>query len=269
MLVTLGLLAVWFVAYALGLSGLQERADQRVLYGQLREQLALATAPVGGAISPGAPIAVLQIPALGVSNDVVVEGTSSSALRLGPGHRRDTPLPGQAGVSLVYGRSVTFGAPFRNLSALGPKDTIVVTTGQGEFTYVVDSVRRPGDPLPPPPAADQGRLTLVSAEGSGRLASFTASDTVFVDATMQGKVQPVLAGRPASVGDAETSMGSDTSGLVALVLWLEALVLVAVGVVWAARRWGGWQTWVVSVPVVLAVLWGTTSVAFGLLPNLL
>ena len=35
-----------------------------------------------------------------------MEGTSSGTLMSGPGHRRDTPFPGQAGVSVIVGRPV-------------------------------------------------------------------------------------------------------------------------------------------------------------------
>ena len=54
---------------------------------------------------------MLDIPAIGIANMVVVEGTSPENLTLGPGHLRDTPLPGQAGISVVFGRRATFGAP--------------------------------------------------------------------------------------------------------------------------------------------------------------
>ena len=37
----------------------------------------------------------MQIPAIGLHDVVIVEGTDSGDLRDGPGHRRDTPLPGQ------------------------------------------------------------------------------------------------------------------------------------------------------------------------------
>jgi sortase A len=268
-IVALGGLAAWFVAYAFGFSALQEHASQRVLFGQLREQLALATAPVGGVIPPGDPVAILDIPDIGINDMVIVEGTSSATLQSGPGHLRNTALPGQEGVSVVLGRSVTFGAPFRRINDLSPGDTVEVTTGQGRMLYRVSAVRWPGDPLPPLPAAGESRLTLVSSEGLGKLGPMIASTAVYVDATLQGKVKPTPSGRPAAIAGAEQPMAVDTSNLMPLVLWLEALLLVAIGLVWSARRWGGWQSWIVGVPLVVAVLWGTTAAAFGLLPNLL
>jgi len=53
-------------------------------------------------------------------SQVVVGGTSAGDLESAPGHRRDTALPGQVGVSLIYGRAVTFGAPFGQLDGCGP-----------------------------------------------------------------------------------------------------------------------------------------------------
>ena len=118
MLTGLAVLGIWFVLYAVFFSGIQESHTQRVLYSQLRYELAQATAPLGGAIAP-APIAYLQIPAIGLSQ-VIVEGTSSEDLASGPGHLPATPLPGQAGNSQIFGRSVTFGAPSANCGSCDP-----------------------------------------------------------------------------------------------------------------------------------------------------
>ncbi len=52
-------------------------------------------------------------------------------------------------------------------------------------------------------------------------------------------------------------------------LWLEALVVIVVGGVWAWGRWGRWQSWIVVSPVLVAVLVGTSRTAARLLPNVL
>jgi len=263
------LLALWTVLYAMVLSSVQQSGAQKQLFAQLREELALGTAPLGGQIDPGSPVALLRAPEVGIDKAVVVEGTSSSVMRDGPGHRRDTPLPGQPGVSVIYGRSVTYGGRFAHLTALSPGDPITVVTGQGTFTYRVDGVRRTGEPLPPVLASDASRLTLVTAESSGWERGWTIESTVYVDASLVGKVAPAPSGRPTVLPDAEQPMGRDLSALFPLVLWLQALVLVVIVIVWARLRWGVWQTWVVGVPVVVALAWGTTNTAFALLPNLL
>jgi hypothetical protein len=72
---------------------------------------------------------------------------------------------------------------------------------------------------------------------------------------------------PASSAD-EAPMKNDTASLVVLVFWLQALLIAAVAAVWAWRRWGAWQTWIVGTVVIVALLWGASSSAALLLPNL-
>jgi sortase A len=121
--------------------------SQQLKYEQLREHVADQTEKIGGTIDPGTPIGLIEAPAIDMRY-VVVEGTSSGDLRAGPGHRRDSPLPGQGGVSIIYGRAVVFGAPFERITELRKGDTITVTTGQGTFDYLVDGVRHAGIPVP-------------------------------------------------------------------------------------------------------------------------
>ncbi len=260
-------LAGWFVIFVLGLSGLQASRDQQLLYAQLREQLALATVPVGGDIAPGTPVALVEAPGIGL-RAVVVEGTSAGDLRSGPGHRRDTPLPGQAGTSVLYGRAAGFGGPFGRLVELRQGDTVTITTGQGSFDYRVDGVRRAGDVLPEKLPAGAGRLTLVTAEGRSWRAGWAPDRVVYVDATLVGAAQPAPSGRPTAVPKAETAMQSDPGALVAVVLWLQLLVAGAAAAAWAQARWGGAQAWLVCVPVVLAAVWGASGAAVQLFPNL-
>jgi sortase A len=274
MVAGLSLLAIWALGFALLFSRLQEHRGQHALYGDFREKLALQTARIGpdatgDPIPVGEPVALLTAPAAHLADLVVVEGTSSGALQSGPGHRRDTVLPGQAGVSLVYGRSVTFGGPFASIAGLRAGDEIRAVTGQGKFVYRVAGVRRPGDPLPPLPAAGASRLTLVTAESSGWRSGWSPTGTVYVDAVLTSpKTAPASPGHLARVPESEKSMRPDTSGLMALVLWLQGLLLTAIGMVWAWRHWGAWPTWVVGSVVLLALLWGATGSATLLLPNL-
>lgn len=267
-LAVLAVLAVWLVAQLTVLGGLSEHRAQVTLYGQLRGELASATAPTGGVIPPGAPVALVVIPSLGVEH-VVVEGTASGDLLSGPGHRRDTVLPGQEGTAVLYGRAHTFGAPFANVADLRSGQEVVVRTAQGRSTYRVTGVRRAGDPLPAPLAPGHGRLTLVTGDGSGRLAALTAGSTVYVDATLVGKPFAAPPGRLTAVPAAEHAMGVDTSSLPLLVVCLAALGAVVAAAVMTRRRWHGAVVWLVTVPVVVALAWATTDVAVRLLPNLL
>lgn len=265
---TLSALALGFVVYLLLLAPIQQDRAQTELYAQLRESLALGTTPIQGLIEPGTPIAVLQIDGLGLEQ-VVVEGTASGDLQVGPGHRRNTVLPGQQGVSLLYGRSATFGAPFSTITSLRSGDPISVTTGQGSFRYEVQGVRRNGDPLPPALAAGSSRLTLVTSTNSEGSSALVADSTVYVDAILvDGNAQP-SGQRPSIIPGYEQAMRGDTGALVPLVLWLQLLVAVAAVGTWARARWGRWQTWVGAVPLVVLATWQVYVAAARLLPNLL
>jgi sortase A len=263
----LAVLALWLVFFLTSLSGLQASRSQQLLYNQLREHLADATEPIGGVVDPGTPIALLEAPRIGMRY-VVVEGTAPGDLRNGPGHRRNTALPGQGGVSVIYGRALTYGAPFRHITDLRAGDTIRATTGQGVFEYRVDGVRRDGDPVPEPLRTGAGRLTLATAEGTSWRVGWAPDVAVYVDATLQNTAAPAPAGRPTAVPRAELAMGTDTGALVPLVLWLQVLLLAVWAATWGRVRWGGGQTWLVAMPVLLFALWQASDTIAQLLPNL-
>lgn len=267
-LTVVAIAGLWFVVQLMFLGGLGEHRAQETGYADLRANLAAATAPTGGVIEPGTPVALMSIPRLGLQQ-VVREGTAAGDLLSGPGHRRDTPLPGQLGVSMIYGRAATYGAPFGTIATLSPGDQIGVVTQQGDRLFVVDGVRRPGDPLPPALTADGARLTLVSAAGTGPLPALSPSGVVYVDATLRGKPFVPKAGRPAAVPESEQTMASDHSALPLLTLCLAALVAAAAGVVWARSRWSASLVWVIAAPVVIALAWAGTDVAMRMLPNLM
>jgi sortase A len=267
-LYALAALMIWAVLYALVFGAVQEARSQNVLYAQFRQQLAAGTAPVGGLIKAGRPVAVLEIPRLGI-RDVVVEGTSSGNLLLGPGHRADSPLPGEVGVSVLYGRGATFGAPFGRLAKLRPGDPITVTDAVGTFHYVVADTRRNGSPLPAPLTGTAARLTLASGTASGWRSILAPSAPVYVDATMQGAASAEPGGRVGTVAASDKLMGVDGSAIGSLVRWLQLLGLAAIATALMYTRWGRWETWIVAVPTVGAALWLVTETAFRLLPNVL
>jgi sortase A len=256
-------LALWGAFYTLVLGSVQEHRSQHLLNATFRGQYAEGTVPTGGRIAHGAAVAMLQVPRLGARHLMVVEGTTSRDLEAGPGHRRDTPLPGQEGTSYIMGRSRTFGAPFARLGALKKGDPITVQTGEGTFTYNVDAVRRPGDSLTPFDAGT-ARLTLVTSESiKGR-----ARQVLYVDATLKGKALPPSTGRPSSIPVAEKQLQGDRRALIAVVAWLAALLLVAAVGSWGRSRWGRRQAVLVGLPVLVASLWGVAEAATHLLPNL-
>lgn len=257
------LLALWGWLYVGLLSGVQEARAQHQLLATFREEAVEGTAPVGSHIPEGEPVATMRIPRLHLPNLVVVEGTASSDLEAGPGHRRDSPLPGEAGTAFVLGRSATFGAPFGKIARLHTGDSIDVTTGEGSSTFIVDALRRPGAPLT---AFDPGaaRLTLVTSEPTaGGL-----RQVLYVDATLKGS--PLTAsGTPLrSLPAAERQMSDDPGAWLTIVTWLEGLVVAVIVLAWLKTRWGLLPAVMVGAPVLVAFLWGAAGASVQLLPNL-
>lgn len=254
------------------ISPLQHATAQTRLYEQLRLSLSEGSAPLGQTdfegrlVTPGTPLALLAMPDLNV-REVIIEGTSATQTMDGVGHRRDTPLPGQPGTSVLMGRSGAFGGVFRSLHLAGPGSKFTVTTAQGVASYEVTGQRRAGDPAPPVPTGTEGRLTLITADGP----AFMPNEVLRVDAKLVSKAfdKPAPAIMPGSLPEAEQAMGQDTSDLFMLILLLQTLILASLAAVWSWTRWGKWETWLVFVPVlgVAALLTGTQ--VNHLLPNLL
>lgn len=267
-----GVLVLGLILQALVISPLHYARDQHIAYGDLRYQLANGTAPVGqvtGAdrlVTPGTAMAIIKIPRLGL-NDVVFEGTTSRVLLSGPGHRRDTVLPGQSGASVIMGRQSAYGGPLGQLDQLKVGDSITTITGQGEATYRVSSIRRAGDPLPPVLTGGSGRLTLVSATGM----SFLPEGVLRVDANLTSPAfdtpQQVVSG--AELSDAESAFVGDPSAWPWLVVWLAVLTLAIVGFILLRLWWGRAQSWIVGLPVLLLVTALVGEQVFILLPNLI
>jgi LPXTG-site transpeptidase (sortase) family protein len=90
--------------------------------------------------TPGAyeKVGRIQIPAVGL--DVSYgEGVYAAALDRGPGHWPGTPLPGEAGNSVLSGHRNTHTQPFKQLDELKPGDKILVSADGGELvTFHVD-----------------------------------------------------------------------------------------------------------------------------------
>jgi sortase (surface protein transpeptidase) len=270
--VTIAILSLSFLGHVTIFGSFQESQSQAQLYQTLRGSLANATTPLGELdlngklVASGTPVALIKIKRLGLSQ-VIVQGTSSSALREGPGHRRDSVMPGQVGTSVIFGRQSTYGGPFGGLAMLVPGDKIQVTTGQGTSTFKVFGIRRPGDPLPVPTSSKEGRIELVTAMGP----VLSPTGTLYVDAELVGTAK--LAAAPvfteAALDQGEGPMQTDPNALLPFLFALQWLVIAAGIVFWLARKWGRWQTWIVGLPVLLLLGATTADSAIGLLPNLL
>jgi sortase (surface protein transpeptidase) len=256
--VLLAVFVLGFAAYLYALSGVQENRSQTLLYTKLQNELAGQVGPLGPT-TPGAPVAILNIPAIGVRDMVVVQGTSPQDMMAGPGHRPDTPLPGQAGVAQIYGRVATFGAPFARLAELLPGDVIHTTTQQGESTYTVAAIADSSHIIKDP---EPDRLLLLTASSSA-----VPSYYIEVDARLATAVH---SGAPVArvIDSSELPLANDQSVLPIALVWAIALALVAAGGTVAALRWSPWVAYLVAVPVALAVLWNLYQTLAALLPNL-
>jgi sortase A len=254
------------------LGNLQHSASQQQLTNTFRVQLSEATAPVSEGdyqkvlLADGVPVALIEIPSIGV-REIVVEGTSSSVLKAGPGHRRDTILPGQAGVSVIMGRAAAYGGPFSRLQELVPGDQFTVITGQGKSTFDVLGLRYAGDPAPSAPKAGSGRIILETARGP----AFVPTGVVRVDAQLTSTVMPAGLRQTtfASLPAADRELATDTRSIWALVFALQFLILIEVALVWAYVRMGLQRTWVVFVPLFLLAGLLVADQVTSLLPNLL
>jgi sortase A len=254
----LAALIAGFLAYLFTASGIQEQGAQSRLYSTFATELGQDIGPLGPT-RPGAPVAVLDIPSIGVRGLVVVEGTTPENLTAGPGHLRNTPLPGQLGLSVIYGRRATFGAPFAGLDRLRLGDKITAYTQQGKSVYKVVAI---GDSQHPVKDTTLNRLALLTASSPDVPAYYLEADADLVTTAHNGPVQmPVL-------GPSERALAGDIGALVLTMLWGLALALVAVSGAYAAARWSPWPVYLIMAPAVLAIVWNLYENVAALLPNI-
>ncbi|HEX4493162.1 MAG TPA: sortase [Acidimicrobiia bacterium] len=249
-LTTFSLLVLAMLVFLFVLSGFAEARTQVGLQRRFAKSVENLAAPTGGVIDNGTPVADLRIPAIGL-HQIVVQGTTSGTLRAGPGHLRATPLPGQVGNSVLFARREAYGGPFRHIGSLHKGDEILVWTMQGRARYRVDSVfttrATRGDPIGT--TAGKNQLTLVTSDppyvGTSRL----YAQAHLLDKPWAGSSDPNPLDRD------ELGLSGENDGILSLVLWLEVLLIAAVGSVWLWRRWTRWSAYLVCVPIVLASAW--------------
>lgn len=248
---------------------------QQVTYAEFRTALSEGTGPTGqltreGEVHElGTPVGFLTNEDLGLERELILEGTTGQVLTRGLGHRRSTVLPGQPGVSVVYGRAWSYGGPFGDLGRIPLGSEIVVTTGQGEHTYRVTGLRRPGDILPPVPdvAAGEGRLTLVSAEGT----PYVGGSVLYVDAdlTSPSVAAPGLVFSSAALPPSEEAYGTEPAAWVPLSLYMLAIAAASLATAYCVVQWGARQAWLVGFPTILLMTTLASGELMRLLPNLL
>jgi sortase A len=239
-----------FVFFLFVLSGLVHARAQAELSQRFERELVNAQAPVGQPVSPGAPIAFLDIPVIGL-RQVVVEGTTGGRLMAGPGHLRTSAFPGQQGTSVLLGRRSTYGGPFSRIGELRRGDEIRVTTGQGTVTYLVRSAERAAISDARVFASDTSALILITSDSA-----LLPDHRLAVRAEPRGALQPSgAAGAQDRIGLDELGLAGSASGALGLLLWLEIAVVIAFAAVWLVQRWSLWPAWVVTAPPLAAALW--------------
>jgi LPXTG-site transpeptidase (sortase) family protein len=95
-----------------------------------------AAARLRDRLEDGDAVGRLEVPSIGLDR-AVVEGVGTDDLERGPGHYRDTSLPGLSGTTGIAGHRTTFGAPFRHLDRLRAGDRIRLRMSYGTFAYRV------------------------------------------------------------------------------------------------------------------------------------
>jgi sortase A len=88
----------------------------------------------------GDAVARLKVPRLGL-NAVVVNGTSVSDLRRGPGRHLETFMPGERELVYIAGHRTTYGAPFGDIDELRSGDTITAELPYASIVYRVTGHR--------------------------------------------------------------------------------------------------------------------------------
>lgn len=287
-LIASGILILLFVAYQLWGTGIAEARSQKALKRSFNSVLTApststtstttrsgppvstsSTLPEGPPPPPtGDALAIIRIPKLGVEK-AVVQGVTLDALKKGPGHYPDTPIPGQPGNSAIAGHRTTYGAPFFELDKLKQGDQIFVTTAQGRFLYVVRESRvvKPNETTVLN-KTDDNRLTLTTCHPR-----FSSAQRLIVISDLSGEAAPLspppvveTPTTPTTEGqvgapDTQPTRVRDTAGLSGrrspkgpAIGWgvLGALVWLIAWMV--AKRWRRWPAYIIATPIFLVVL---------------
>jgi sortase A len=276
-LIATGVLLLLFVAYQLWGTGIHEARAQASLKDDFEETIAAAPAPAptsSPGVAPAPPpdpipgdaVALVRIPEIGIDK-AVVEGVSVADLKKGPGHYPLTPLPGQPGNAAIAGHRTTYGAPFNRLDELSDGDEILVTTQQGEFRYLVETIQvvapHQTEVLAQPDDPDATLLTLTTCHPE-----FSARERLVVTARLAPEEEPAAApparprrGSSPTTPSAEeppafeeaAGLSGDRAAARPTVLWGLAAAAVALAT-WLLRRRTGRWAYAVGAPVFLVVL---------------
>jgi sortase A len=114
------------------------RADRRAV-ARLRSRkrkIATLARRFGAKAEEGEAIGRIRSSAMDLDT-IMVQGTDTASLQIGPGHLPETLLPGQGGTVAVAGHRTTYGAPFRHVDSVERGDRIVLELPYATFVYRV------------------------------------------------------------------------------------------------------------------------------------
>jgi sortase A len=161
---------------------------------------------------------------------------------------------------VVFGRRATFGAPFASLPQLKKGDLITTITSQGPARYRVIAMADSSKPVPFLEIPNQ--LLLVTADSQTMPAHY-----IEVEAKLLSSPRPESGYLPL-VGSSEVALGRDPYALITAMAWAIALAATALVGSLLAVRWSRWGAWIVTIPVILAIVWNLYESLSALLPNL-
>lgn len=158
-------------------------------YGHLRGGAEAAAKPIPR-LAPGAgePIGRIQIPRIGLQA-MIVESTTTDALRRAVGHIEGTALPGDNGNVALAGHRDTF---FRGLRDVRKDDIIRVDTLDGSWAYKVESTE----------VVEPDDLEVLAASAGPTLTLVTCYPFNYVGAAPHRfvvrarEIEPALKGKP-------------------------------------------------------------------------
>lgn len=134
-LIAVGALLVLFVGLQYGRMSLEQKRLAAKWERQQQLQAGPAPAKQEAAVDDG--LVRLVIPKISLTS-FVVEGTNRHSLLLGPGHMRNTAVPGETGNAVITGHRDTF---FRHIHELEKGDQFFVERSGKRFVYEVTGKR--------------------------------------------------------------------------------------------------------------------------------
>jgi sortase A len=244
-----GVLLAMFLLYLYVFSSLTASRNQnQLLHSLTSDPVAIFSLASGHEPRNGQPVAILDIPSIGL-HQAVVEGTTAADLQTGPGlvtSRGISGLPGEPGDAVIAGRRVSFGGPFGRLGNLQTGSVIQVVDGAGAFKFEVTKVGSISQGQLAVPSYGRSWLTLVTSNSS-----WLPTGRMVVVARIVG--QPAGAKGSSSSSESLPTFAGDPAAGVLAALWALAFILVLGFMVFAIRRWRQtWVSWLLAAPVLLA-----------------